>query len=132
MEIKIGTLNLCLGLQAKKELVKQTIKKAILYGKIYSNNANYLDIIKMSQINAPIHSYQNSQIYYQRPKIWQKKFGNFFSNFLINFFLANETRYINSDLISEQSKKVFLTFFLTFKTRIISSKLEKFSSATQP
>ena len=25
MEIKIGTLNLCLGLQAKKELVKQTI-----------------------------------------------------------------------------------------------------------
>ena len=25
MEIKIGTLNLCLGLQSKKELVKQTI-----------------------------------------------------------------------------------------------------------
>ena len=47
----------------------------------------------MSKINAPIHSYKTPQIYYQRPKIWQKMFRNFFTN----FFLTNETRYINSD-----------------------------------
>ena len=84
-------------------------------GKINFNNANYYGIIIMSKINAPIHSYDTSQIYYQRPKIWQKMCGNFFGN----FFLANETRYINSDvnlgsssffnnlLISERSKKDF-------------------------
>ena len=62
-----------------------------------SNNANYYGIIMMSQINAPIHSYKTLQIYYQRPKIWQKMFGNFFGIFFINFFLANQTRYIDSD-----------------------------------
>ena len=47
----------------------------------------------MSQINAPIHSYKTSQIYYQRPKIWQKRIGNFFGN----FFLGPVTRYVDSD-----------------------------------
>ena len=52
----------------------------------------------MSQVNAPIHSYENDHKnphpYYQL-KI--KKFEN--------SYLANKTRYIDSNLISEQSKK---------------------------
>ena len=59
----------------------------------------------MSKINAPIHSYKNPQKYYQCPKIWQKKFGNFFGN----FFLKNGARYVDLDLISVPC---FLIFFI--------------------
>ena len=47
----------------------------------------------MSKQNAPIRSYKNPQTYYQFP-------GNDIFEILSNFFLANETRYIDSDLDS--------------------------------
>ena len=56
----------------------------------------------MSQINAPIHSYKKDQIiphpYYQNGN----ETGNEKEN---NFYLANETRYDDSDDNSERSKK---------------------------
>ena len=67
-------------------------KRAILYGKINSNNANYCDINMMSKLKAPIHDYKNPGIYYENDSgNWQKKFGN--------FYLAKEPRYINLKLI---------------------------------
>ena len=51
----------------------------------------------MSKPNAPIHSYKNPQTHYQFP-------GKEIFEILSNFFLANETRYINSGLDSERPK----------------------------
>ena len=98
------------------QATQKKFKKAILYGKINFNNANYYGIIMMSKINAPIHSYKNPQIYYQCPKIWQKKFGNFFCN----FFLRNDTRYVDLDLISVLC---FLIFFNNLATIGLITKL---------
>ena len=68
----------------------------------------------MPQIDAPIHSYKNPQIYYQFP-------GNAISEKLKLdlkleniFYLANETRCVDSDVNLGSSKKIFL-----IKTRII-------------
>ena len=54
----------------------------------------------MSQINAPIHSYKRPQTCCQVPVSEKPKLGNI-------FYLANETRYINSDLDSERPKFEF-------------------------
>ena len=52
-----------------------------MYDKINSNNANYLDIIKMSQKLAPIYSYKNPRIYHQNLKNWNfDVHSNFHSN----------------------------------------------------
>ena len=61
----------------------------------------------MSQINAPIHSYKKPQTYYQVPEndiSENPKLENI-------FYLANETRYINSGLDSERPK-FNLSFFI--------------------
>ena len=50
--------------------------KMKLYGKTNSNKAKYNDIIMMSKMNAPIHSCETPQIYYQSPKIWQKSLAS--------------------------------------------------------
>ena len=55
----------------------------------------------MSQIIAPSHSYKNSQIDYQTGK---DCFGIPFGIFSANFFLANETRCIDSGHDSERPK----------------------------
>ena len=38
----------------------------MLYGKSMFKNANLRDIIMMPKMNAPTHSYENPQIYYQK------------------------------------------------------------------
>ena len=65
----------------------------MLYCKINFNNAKYSDIIIMSQVNAPIHSCENQQIYYQSHKLW------FLEKEKI-LYLAKETRYVDSDIFS--------------------------------
>ena len=43
----------------------------------------------MSQIQAPIHSYENPRIYYQYPKKWQKKLGSHGQKKLKHFSTTN-------------------------------------------
>ena len=61
----------------------------------------------MPKMNAPIHSYENPQIYYQSPKIW----------FLGNLFLGNDAPYGHFDLISVPA----LTFNNIFSFHLLNS-----------
>ena len=63
------------------------------HGKINSNNANYYDLIMMSQTNVPIRNYKNPQIYHHFPKKWQKKLG---SHSLKLFSTTNRASYDDS------------------------------------
>ena len=75
------------------KLHKKNIKKAILYGKISSNNANFLDITKTSQINSQKRTLKRIK-YTTHPKPAVKKKKKKCLGF---FYLANETSYTNSD-----------------------------------
>ena len=75
------------------QTTQKKIKKAMLFGKINSNNANYHDIIMMPKTNAPIHSYESPQIYYQPPK----SSVSFSFSFFGNLFLKNDAPYDDSD-----------------------------------
>ena len=46
------------------QATQKKIKKAILYGKINFNNANYYGIIMMTKTKAPIHSCKNPRIFF--------------------------------------------------------------------
>ena len=79
-------------------MIKKKYKKAILYGKINFRRCQNYSIHMMSQINAPIHSYKNPQIYYL--ETWKQCFGIWHLTFRIYFnsYRANETRYIDSEV----------------------------------
>ena len=69
----------------------------------------------MSQINAPIHNYKRAQKYFQVPVSENHKLENI-------FFLANETRYIDSGLDSERPNEyLFNTSFNQNRKRLFLS-----------
>ena len=91
------------------EYVAKRFKKAILYGKINSKNASFLDIIKMSQTNCPNLTFKNPRIDCQT---WKDCFGISFEN----LYRANETRYIDSDV---NLRSPFNFKFENLKTRMV-------------
>ena len=84
-----------------------TQKKAILYGKINSNNVNYYGIIMMSKTKAPIHSYKNQAVHYQNGVMISKpsKSSKIFS--FQHFSMTNEASYDDLErILGSPPKKI--------------------------
>ena len=94
------------NLESNFDQATQKIKKAILYGKINFNDANYCDINMMSKFKSPSLCSKNPVIYYKfERQMSDEKLGN--------FYLGNETSDINLGHISVPVS----TSFQRWKTR---------------